>query len=80
MWEPLLRGLSEHEDGEYFPIDAFNELAAVGKVAGVTVTGRLDTGTPLGLLQASVEVALRRDDVAETLRAWLVKRLGKDDG
>ena len=36
-----------------------------------------DTGTPLGLLRASLEMALRRDDTAPTVRAW-IQRLAKE--
>jgi UTP--glucose-1-phosphate uridylyltransferase len=32
---------------------------------------RYDVGTPLGLLKAAVELALRRDDMAPALRQWL---------
>ncbi|MSQ14200.1 MAG: UTP--glucose-1-phosphate uridylyltransferase [Dehalococcoidia bacterium] len=36
-----------------------------------------DAGTPLGLLHASLEMALRRDDTAPTVRAW-IQRLAKE--
>jgi UTP--glucose-1-phosphate uridylyltransferase len=75
IWEPLRRGLATHRDGEYYPIDAFNELAVGGEVVAVPVPGRVDTGTPLGLLQASIDEALRRPDLGPALRAWLRERL-----
>lgn len=36
-----------------------------------------DAGTPLGLLRASLELALRRDDTAPTVRSW-IQRLAKE--
>ncbi|NDC47231.1 MAG: UTP--glucose-1-phosphate uridylyltransferase, partial [Actinobacteria bacterium] len=50
--------------------------ARTGAVNGVLVnSSRHDTGTPLGMLTASVDAALRRKDVSPTLRTWLERRL-----
>ena len=34
-----------------------------------------DVGTPLGMLKASISLALRRDGVGDDLRAWLADAL-----
>jgi len=70
---PLLAAdFARHGEGEFFPQDAINTLAAAGKVVAQVVDARRwDTGTPLGLLKASVEHALSREDVGPELRAWL---------
>jgi len=70
---PLLRaGWEAHDDGEFFPQDAINTLAGQGRVVAKVVSAeRWDTGTPLGLLKASIEHALQRDDMGEDLREWL---------
>lgn len=74
---PLLEaGRAAHGAGEFYPMDAINDLAARGRVVAVTAEGtRHDTGTPLGYLQTIVEIALQRDDVGPELRAWLEERL-----
>jgi UTP--glucose-1-phosphate uridylyltransferase len=74
---PLLaQGWARHKEGEFFPQDAINELAARGRVAARIVdAARWDTGTPLGLLTAAIDEALERPDLEGPLRSWLLERL-----
>lgn len=71
---PLLEaGWAAHGEGEFFPQDAINTLADEGKVvARVVDAERWDTGTPLGLLKASITHALDREDTRDDLREWLI--------
>lgn len=63
--------------GEIQLTDALRVLAALpaeqgGGVHGVVFEGRrYDTGDKLGWLQATIRLAVRRDDLGEGLRAWL---------
>ncbi len=72
----LVAQWKEHREGEFFPQDAINELASQGRiVARIVDAERLDTGTPLGLLQAGVLHALEREDMGPGLREWLCSLL-----
>ena len=69
-----------HEGGEYYPMPAITEMASAGRVVAVSAGAvRRDTGTTLGYLQAVIDEALSRPDLAESLRAWLQARLDLDD-
>lgn len=58
--------------GEIQLTDALRELALAGEVRGVVFTGRrYDTGDRLSYLQAVIRLALERDDLGPSLRAWL---------
>ncbi len=58
--------------GEIQLTDALAVLAARGEVRGLVFEGeRFDTGTPLGLLHATLHLALRRPDLAPGLRRIL---------
>ena len=58
--------------GELQLTDAIAMLAQRGVMYSYTFNGvRYDCGTPVGLLKASVELALERPDVAPDLRGWL---------
>ena len=58
--------------GELQLTDAVDLLAQREPVHAYRFEGeRFDAGTPLGLLQTSVELALRRPDYADAVRAWL---------
>jgi len=71
-----LASLKPAAGGELQLSDAIASLARKGSVVGVLIgCSRHDTGTPLGMLTASIEAALRRKDVAPQLRAWLERRL-----
>jgi len=62
--------------GELQLSDAIGSLARRGKVNGVLVNcSRHDTGTPMGMLTASIDAALRRKDTGSQLRTWLEGRL-----
>ncbi len=73
-----LASLKPAAGGELQLSDAIGALARKGGVNGVIVDcSRHDTGTPLGMLTASIEAALRRRDVGPQLRDWLAKRLAQ---
>ena len=73
-----LASLKPAAGGELQLSDAIGALARKGGVNGVLVDcSRQDTGTPLGMLTASIEAALRRRDVGPQLRDWLGKRLAQ---
>ena len=58
--------------GELQLTDAIDLLARREPVHAYRFEGeRFDAGTPLGLMQTAVEIALRRPDYADTMRAWL---------
>lgn len=62
--------------GELQLTDAIALLAQREHVHAYRFEGeRFDAGTPLGLMQTAVEIALRRPDYADAMRAWL-KELG----
>ncbi len=63
--------------GELQLSDALATLAAQGRVSGVPLSARrLDTGTPLGLLDATLHLALRDPTRAPEVRALLARHLG----
>ena len=65
--------------GEIQLTDALNELAKTRPVWACTFNGkRYDVGDKQGFLEATIEYALRRDDLAEAFAAYL-KRLVKED-
>ena len=71
-----LGSLKPATGGELQLSDAIASLARQGGVVGMLIgCSRHDTGTPLGMLTASIDAALRRKDVAPQLRAWLERRL-----
>jgi UTP--glucose-1-phosphate uridylyltransferase len=71
-----LASLKPAAGGELQLSDAIASLARKGGVMGVLINcSRHDTGTPLGMLTASIDAALRRKDVSSQLRAWLERRL-----
>jgi UTP--glucose-1-phosphate uridylyltransferase len=58
--------------GEIWLMDAFDRLIARQDVYAFEYEGlRFDCGRPLGLLQASIHLALQRDSLGEELRAHL---------
>lgn len=58
--------------GEIWLMDAFDRLIARQPVYAYEYEGlRFDTGRPLGLLQASLHLALQREDLGQDLRAYL---------
>lgn len=64
--------------GEIQLTDALNTLAQIKTVWSCTFQGRrYDVGDRLGFLEATLEYALRRDDLAEDLRAYLHRLIGQ---
>lgn len=58
--------------GEIWLMDAFDRMARTGPVYAYEYEGaRFDTGRPLGLLCASLYVALQKPDLAPALRAYI---------
>lgn len=51
-----------------------NEQALLGVVSEIT---RYDTGTPMGLLRAVIEIALERKDIGPQLNTWLREKFNK---
>lgn len=73
-----LEAITAGAGGELQLTDAIAVLAEREQVFAYRYEGdRFDCGTPLGLLKASVELALQRDEYAGELRAWL-KELAAD--
>jgi len=68
--------------GEIQLTDAMAQLLADGTpVHGIIYRGhRYDTGMPLGYLQAVVQLAVKRPDLGEEFRQWLVEFVGSPRG
>ena len=76
MFERLAAGLSQHTEGEFYPIDALNQLAADGQLYAVNYEGvRWDTGHVEGYLEAVLAEASRRPQLRTFLAAWAAKHL-----
>jgi UTP--glucose-1-phosphate uridylyltransferase len=68
----LLEDLEPGSGGELQLTDGLKALLEFEKVYGFSYTGkRHDAGDKLGFLKATVEFALKRDDLGPALRAWL---------
>jgi UTP--glucose-1-phosphate uridylyltransferase len=67
--------------GEIQLTDAMAQLLAEGTpVHGIVYRGhRYDTGMPLGYLQAVVQLAVKREDLGEEFRRWLVDFVGSSN-
>ena len=58
--------------------DALAMLASENDLVGVvSEITRYDTGTPMGLLRAVIEIALERKDVGPQLNSWLKEKFTK---
>ncbi len=67
-----LESITAGSIGELQLTDGVDLLAQREPVHAYRFEGdRFDAGTPLGLLQTSVEIALRRPEYADDVRAWL---------
>jgi UTP--glucose-1-phosphate uridylyltransferase len=72
---------ARHSGGEFFHIGAINALAAARRVGVRAVDApRYDTGTPLGYLQAVVDLATQRPDLGPAFDRWLRERFGPSQG
>jgi UTP--glucose-1-phosphate uridylyltransferase len=77
LFARLEEGLSRHGEGEFYPMDALNGMASEGKLFAVDYSGpRWDTGNVEGYLEAVLDEAMRRPELARVLRDWASKRLG----
>ena len=66
--------------GEIQLTDAIKALADQEPVYGWTFrNGRFDVGNKLGYLEATVELALEREDIGPAFRKFLVERLARDN-
>lgn len=66
--------------GEIQLTDAIKTLGEHEPVYGWTFRdGRFDVGNKLDYLEATVELALEREDIGPAFRRFLVERLGRDD-
>jgi UTP--glucose-1-phosphate uridylyltransferase len=71
----MLDTLSPAKGGEILLTDALLMAATAGNLLGVVSNiDRYDTGTPMGWLQAVIEIALKRKDVGAELSTWLEGR------
>jgi len=69
LFDELRRDLEDHEGGELYHVDAINRMAAAGTVHALDFEGeRLDTGEPMGYLEACCRYALTRPDMADSAR------------
>ncbi len=74
---PILADLPPGKNGEIQLTDALQILAQRRPIYGYETTcHRYDVGEKLGYLQATVEFALQRDDLAEPFRRYLCELLG----
>jgi UTP--glucose-1-phosphate uridylyltransferase len=71
----MLDTLAPAKGGEILLTDALLMAATAGNLLGVVSDiDRHDTGTPMGWLQAVIEIALKRKDVGDELSTWLEGR------
>lgn len=75
----LLEKTQPGKGGEIQVTDAIEMQAQAGRCYGVRFTGKgYDTGTPLGLLTTSIDVALKRPDLADGLREYMRQALKEE--
>ena len=71
----MLDTLAPAKGGEILLTDGLLMAATAGNLLGVVSDiDRHDTGTPMGWLQAVIEIALKRKDVGAELSTWLEGR------
>lgn len=76
---PALEQVTPGAGGEIQLTDALNMLAQEGKVYAYRFAGtRYDIGDKLGFLEATVDIALSRPDIAEPFSRFLKKRIASD--
>ncbi len=72
---PILEETAPGAKGEIQLTDALRQLARNDRVIAVEFEGtRFDTGNKLGFLEATVELALAREDLGPDFAAWLRER------
>jgi UTP--glucose-1-phosphate uridylyltransferase len=68
VMKALEKAESGHSDGEIRLIDGFREMLDQHKLYGLVIDGvRYDTGDKFGLIKATIDFALGRDDLREDL-------------
>ena len=73
-----LEQIKPSANGELQLTDALAMLASENDLVGVvSEITRYDTGTPMGLLRAVIEIALERKDVGPQLNSWLKEKFTK---
>jgi UTP--glucose-1-phosphate uridylyltransferase len=73
-----LEQIKPSANGELQLTDGLAMLADDGELLGiVSEITRYDTGTPMGLLRAVIEIALERKDVGPQLNTWLKEKFTK---
>jgi UTP--glucose-1-phosphate uridylyltransferase len=64
------------QSGEIWLVDAVQRIAAKGNLYALEFAGRrYDAGNKLEFLQATVDLALERDDLGPAFRAYLEEKL-----
>ncbi len=67
-----LESAAPSKDGEIRLIDGFMQLQQTQKIYGYEIQGkRYDTGHKLGLIEATIDFALKRDDLGPRLKKYL---------
>ncbi|MEY4115262.1 MAG: hypothetical protein RIQ32_21 [Actinomycetota bacterium] len=73
-----LEQIKPSANGELQLTDALAMLASENALVGVvSEITRYDTGTPMGLLRAVIEIALERKDIGPQLNSWLKEKFNK---
>ncbi len=73
-----LAAIKPSSNGEFQLTDALALLANDDQLLGiVSDITRYDTGTPMGLLRAVIEIALGRKDIGPQLQTWLENKFNK---
>ena len=73
-----LEQIKPSSNGELQLTDALAMLASENALMGVvSEITRYDTGTPMGLLRAVIEIALERKDIGPQLNSWLKEKFNK---
>lgn len=81
VFDLLADGLASHADGEFYPQDAINTLAARGKVFCCPIEGeRFDTGTPYAYTQTVVRQMLLHPDHGGPFSRWLREQIDNVGG
>ena len=78
---PCLDVVEPGKGGEIQLTDALRDLAREEKVVALEFEGeRYDTGSKIGFLKATIDLALGREDLSSDLEVWLRERLKNHRG
>ena len=76
----ILESIPPGKGGEIQLTDGLKELARFQEILAYEFDGqRYDVGDKLGFVQATIEYALRREDLAEPLMRYLKQRIESDE-